>query len=361
MTRALAVRLDSAGDVLLMGPALRALTRDFDEVDLLVSPHGAPAARLLPGVSDVVQFNAPWSGTLPPSLGAHEITRLVQVVRHRDYQEAVIFTSYHQSPLPMALLARMAGIPRIAATSDDYPGTLLDVRHRRMPDGSDDDGGPFGGHEVTAALSLAEAAGHCLPPGDQRRLEVRRPLPPLPTGMPCGPFVVLHPSASVKSRSMTALHAGQVAQALVDDGWGLVVTGGAADIEKACAIVSPVRSGPVDVVNLAGRTSFAELASVLGAAAAVVVVNTGPAHLAAAVGTPVVSMFSPVVPAQRWGPWGVAHEVLGDQHAACSATRARDCPVPGHPCLSSVQPAAVLAGVRAVVRAASAAKERVAS
>ena len=49
-------------------------------------------------------------------------------------------------------------------------------------------------------------------------------------------------------------------------------------------------------------TSLAELAGVLERAACVVVGNTGPAHLAAAVGTPVVSLFAPVVPAERWAP-----------------------------------------------------------
>ena len=77
-------------------------------------------------------------------------------------------------------------------------------------------------------------------------------------------------------------------------------------------------------------------AGVLAAAEAVVVANTGPAHLAAAVGTPVVSLFAPVVPAARWAPYGVPTRVLGDQAAACAGTRARTCPVPGHPCLTSV-------------------------
>ena len=72
----------------------------------------------------------------------------------------------------------------------------------------------------------------------------------------------------------------------------------------------------------------------LAGARAVVAVNTGPAHLAAAVGTPVVSLFAPVVAASAWAPYGVPVVVLGDQYAACVGTRARTCPVPGHPCLT---------------------------
>ncbi|OMQ14584.1 glycosyl transferase, partial [Modestobacter sp. VKM Ac-2676] len=99
---------------------------------------------------------------------------------------------------------------------------------------------------------------------------------------------------------------------------------------------------------LGGATTLAEMAALLDGAAAVVVGNTGPAHLAAAVGTPVVSLFSPVVPAVRWAPYGVPTVLLGDQSAPCRDTRARECPVPGHPCLMSVSPADVVAAVAKV-------------
>jgi ADP-heptose:LPS heptosyltransferase len=89
-------------------------------------------------------------------------------------------------------------------------------------------------------------------------------------------------------------------------------------------------------VDLGGVTDYAELAGVLRGADVVISGNTGPAHLAAAVGTPVVSLFSPVVPAVRWAPYGVPTVLLGDQTVPCRGTRARECPVPGHPCLTSV-------------------------
>ena len=71
-----------------------------------------------------------------------------------------------------------------------------------------------------------------------------------------------------------------------------------------------LRCGPV--VDLGGRTDLAELAAVLRLADCLVVGNTGPAHLAAAVGTPVVSLFAPSSPPTRWRPWGVP--------TGCSAT-----------------------------------------
>jgi heptosyltransferase-3 len=59
----------------------------------------------------------------------------------------------------------------------------------------------------------------------------------------------------------------------------------------------------------------------------------------------VVSLFSPVVPVERWAPFGVSSVILGDQNEACRDTRARDCPISGHPCLTSVPPASVVAAV----------------
>lgn len=358
MGRILAVRLDSDGDVLLTGPAIRALAR-LGPVDLLASPAGAAAGRLLPDVEDVLVFDAPWSGFAPPPVDAAAVRALVEDLAGRRYGTAVVFTSFHQSPLPMALLARLAGIGRVVGTSEDYPGSLLDVRHRR-------DAPPGGGHEAEAALALAVAAGAPEPGPGGSALAVRRPLPAvpdglLPEGLPArdgvdiggAGFVVLHPGASVGSRALTTAHASTLAAGLAGAGRPVVITGGPAEADRCADVVAQARRAAPGalIVDLAGRTSLAELAAVLDAAACVVVGNTGPAHLAAAVGTPVVSLFSPVVPAERWAPHGVPTIVLGDQHAACRGTRARDCPVPGHPCLSGVSAADVVAAVAALTGA----------
>ncbi|TBL27948.1 haloacid dehalogenase, partial [Verrucosispora sp. SN26_14.1] len=93
-------------------------------------------------------------------------------------------------------------------------------------------------------------------------------------------------------------------------------------------------------------TGLAELAAVVAGAGALVVGNTGPAHLAAASGVPVVSLFAPTVPFGQWGPWRVPTVRLGDAAAGCRDTRAARCPVPGHPCLSGISPGAVVEALR---------------
>ncbi|WP_432511423.1 glycosyltransferase family 9 protein [Kineococcus sp. SYSU DK001] len=331
--RILACRLDNDGDVLVTGPAVRALAAS-GTVDVLASPAGAAAARLLPGVGDVLVFDPPWSGFSPAPVDPAAVGRLVAQVHAGGYDEAVVFTSFHQSPLPLALLLRMAGVPRTAASSVDYPGSLLDVRHRREE-------GPER-HEVEAALDLVRAAGHDLPAGDDGRLRVQAPASAgvdLPER-----FVVVHPGASVPARAPLPGQAAGFVEALRRSGRHVVVTGGPAERDLTAAVAG---DGALD---LGGRTDLAGLAAVLAAADAVVVGNTGPAHLAAAVGTPVVSLFSPVVPAARWAPYGVPHVLLGDQDVVCAGSRARDCPVPGHPCLASVGPDRVVAAVDALTR-----------
>lgn len=336
------MRLDSEGDVLLAGPALRQLKADVDVLHLLVSPAGAAAAALLPGIDEVLVADVPWMRAAIAPDDPLVLDELLARLREEQYDEVVVLTSYHQSPLPMALLARWAGVPTVVASSDDFPGALLDVRHRRMPDG--DDPGFGGGHEVDAMQALVAAAGH--PRIRDDRLAVSDP--GSPRGL-AGPYVVVHPTASVPARGIGAERARDYAAALAAEGWRVVVTGGPDDRVAGRAVTPP---GGVD---LTGRTSLRELAGVLSGAAAVVVGNTGPAHLAAAVGTPVVSLFAPVVPLERWRPWGVPTVVLGNQLEACALTRALDCPVPGHPC-TDVPAGQVVAAVRALAGSPAAAR-----
>ncbi len=121
----------------------------------------------------------------------------------------------------------------------------------------------------------------------------------------------------------------ELVEALTASGRTVVVTGGPGERELTARVAGD--SG----VDLGGRTTLAELAGVLAGADVVVVGNTGPAHLAAAVGTPVVSLFAPTVPPVRWRPWGVPHELLYVD-VLCAGCRARVCPVVGHPCLKGV-------------------------
>ncbi|MET9962425.1 glycosyltransferase family 9 protein [Streptomyces sp. NPDC006326] len=336
--RSLVVRLDSAGDVLLSGPAVRAVAAGSSHTTLLCGPQGAPAARLLPGVDQVLVYEAPWVGLAPGRTSREECGLLVDALAAGRFERALILVSHHQSPLPAALLLALAGVEQVAADCEDYPGSLLALRHHRRP----------GRHEAEAALDLARDFGFPLPEGDDGALRVCAP-PDTSRLTGPEPYVVLHPGAAVAARSWSPARAADAAAALHGAGHRVVITGSAAEKELTAAVAG--RHG----LDLGGVTrDLHELAGVLAGAGAVVAGNTGPAHLSAAVGTPVVCLFAPVVPAERWRPYRVPHVLLGDQQAACAGSRARECPVAGHPCLDTVGDAEVLAAVAALLERAPA-------
>jgi ADP-heptose:LPS heptosyltransferase len=213
---------------------------------------------------------------------------------------------------------------------------LLDVRLRPGEDFPEDQ------PEAERALGIAEAAGFRLPAGDDGKLRVQdypdvRPL------VGEEPYVVVHPGTAAASRAWPPLHHAAAVELLEGAGHRVVVTGGRGETRLTATVAGP------SALDLGGRTDLKTLAGVLAGAEAVVTGNTGPAHLAAAVGTPVACLFSPVVPAVRWAPYGVPLEILGDQTAPCRLSRATECPVAGHPCLSSVAPEQLVDAVERLI------------
>jgi ADP-heptose:LPS heptosyltransferase len=328
MTRVLVVRLDNDGDVLLAGPAIRAVAAGAGHVTLLCGPRGRQAAALLPGVDEILCWRAPWIDPEPGPVVRADVEALVAAVEALRADMAIVLGSFHQSPLPTALLLRLAGVPWIGATSADYPGALLDLRHR-----IDDDV-----HEVERSLDLVRAAGFELPPGDGGELRVLR----VPPQRPADDYVVVHPGASVPARAWEPERSAELVAVLAARRRRVVVTGSPAEQELTAFVAG---AGGID---LGGVTDFRGLAAVIAGADAIVVGNTGPAHLAAAVGTPVVSLYAPTVPAVRWRPWMVPHELLYVD-VPCAGCRARECPVAGHPCLGGVGVADVVAAVERLV------------
>jgi len=350
--RVLVVRLDSLGDVVLMGPAVRAVADGgadgAAEVWMLCGPQGAPAARLLPGVHRVLVWDCPWiSNPAPPVTTAH-LDRLRGLIDQCRPDEALLLTSFHQSPLPLALILRLAGVGTLTGASTDYAGALLDTRLRPGEDLQEDQ------PEARRALQIAAAAGFTLPPSDSGRLRL---LPTPDTAALTGPepYVAVHPGAAVPARAWSAEHYREAVRLLAGQGIRSVVTGAPAERDLTAGVAGE------HGLDLGGRTDLPTLAGVLAGAAVVISANTGPAHVAAAVGSPVVSLFAPVVPAIRWAPYGVDVELLGDQDAPCRGSRATSCPVPGHPCLGSVTPAQVVAAtLRLIGRAEAGSHERAA-
>jgi ADP-heptose:LPS heptosyltransferase len=327
VTGVLVVRSDNLGDVLLAGPAIRAVAAS-DPVVLLTGRHGRPIAPLLPGVTAIASAMLPWIEPEPGAWRQGRFWSLVEQIRQLSCRRAVILTSFHQSALPLALALREAGIGHITAISEDYPGNLLDVRCSYDP----------ALHEVERNLFVANAAGFPLPADDDGRLRVEID-DSTALWDPPDVDVVVHPGSSVATRGIPESTARAAVVALVGTGYRVAVTGSAAERSLTAAVAGS------EAIDLGGRTDLPRLAALMRSADVLITGNTGPAHLAAAVSTPVISVYAPVVPWHQWRPYGVETIRLGADDAACRDTRARVCPVPGHPCVSRIHPDEFVAAV----------------
>ena len=340
----LLARLDNAGDVLLTSPAVRAAAATGRRVHLLCGPRGRAAADLLPGVDEVIEWHAPWIETEPMAVDRGDADDLVARVRAARIEAAAILCSSHQSPLPLALLLRWAGVARIAAVSHDHAGSLLEVRITGDPDV----------HEVRRSLLVTEALGFPTPVDDRMAVDLAgtRPPPDVTPKLAAGPYVVVHPGSSVPARTLSLAQWRDVCRAVASTGRSVVVTGG----EEETRLTEAVRGEQPGVIDLGGRLTLPELGAVLAGADAVMCGNTGPMHLAAAVGAPVVTVFAPTVPLDRWRPWRVPQVVLGDQGVPCAGCRSRSCPLPEQICLAHVTADVVLEALDRLTPARAAAE-----
>ena len=157
------------------------------------------------------------------------------------------------------------------------------------------------------------------------------------------PWLVVHPGATAPSRRYPEAQLIEAVAALARLArWQIAVAGAAEDVATARAIATAVPG----VVSLAGRFDLPELAALLQAAEVVVCNNSSPAHLAAAVGTPVVDLYALTNPQHT--PWGVPHRVLSHD-VECRHCLKSVCPHGHMRCLAGVRPAEVVAAVRSLV------------
>ncbi|MEW6270784.1 MAG: lipopolysaccharide heptosyltransferase II [Thermodesulfobacteriota bacterium] len=335
------MRLDAVGDVLMTTPALRALTESARgrHLTLLTSRAGAAAAALVPEVDDVLVHDVPWmkatASDAPPALDRALVRRL----RRGGFDAAVIFTVYSQSPLPAALLCRLADVPLRLAHCRENPYQLLtDWVPEPEPE-------RLVRHEVRRQLDLVASVG-CTTHDERLSLRVppraaaaaRRKLRAL--GLePHGRWLAIHPGATAPSRRYPVEGFAAAARELAAGGWALVFVGARGER----ALVDEIRRlAGVRAHSLAGETDLAELAALLALSPLLIANNSGPVHVAAAVGTPVVDLYALTNPQHT--PWRTPSRVLSAD-VPCKYCYKSVCPEGHNACLRSVTPEAIVVAV----------------
>ena len=340
--KVLAVRLDNLGDVLVTTPALHAIKTSLPETELtlLASPIGAQVARLNPDIDDVIVYEAPWMDPwhkLPQN--SHREQQMIAAIRERQFDGAIIFTSYHQSPLPAAYLCYLADIPLRVAASIDGPGSLLTTRHKhpeRMM------------HEVERGLDLVGATGLqtsdldlVLQVPEEARLQLAHRLSTQGIGSQ-HPLIVVHPGCSMPARTYPWEMYARVVDLLVQQLGAVVALTGAKDEEALVGQVLHELQPETRKATFAfaGKLPFPEFCALIETADVTITNNTGPMHISAALKTPVVALFALTNPPEQWGPWHVAHRQLYHD-VSCRICYSRVCPY-GHECLRLVSPEMVV-------------------
>lgn len=300
LRRLLVVRLDNLGDLVMLGPALRALRQRFPaaHLTLMASPGGSPASALLPGLDEVMVERVVWQDA-SSRLGLDPARELAFVGRiaEKRFDAVMIFTSFSQSPWPPAYACYLANVPRRAGQAGDFGGSLLT-----------DVVAPLGreAHQVDRNLHLLEALGlpiagrHlevAVPPGGDARAALLLARLGLAADEP---FVALAPGASCTARRYPPARFAVVAASLADAGLPVVILGGGDEVEWCAPMAAAGRGRPVR--SLVGQTGVAELAGVLARAAVVVTNDSGPMHLADALGRPMVVLFSGTDLESQWRP-----------------------------------------------------------
>jgi lipopolysaccharide heptosyltransferase II len=280
----------------------------------------------------------------PPRKDSGPDLALLHFLKRREFDAAVIFTVYSQNPLPSAMLCYLADIPLRLAHCRENAYQLL--THQVQ----DPEPAHTIRHEVRRQLDLVASVG-CRTQDERLSLRVSEQARRKVNGLlgelgvdPERPWVVIHPGASAPSRRWPPAYFAAAARRLtLEDGWRVVFTGDRDEDE----LIEEIRSHmEAPAISLAGRLRLEELAGLLARAPLLIANNTGPVHVAAAVGTPVVDLYALTNPQHT--PWAVPSRVLY-RDVPCRYCYRSVCPEGHHDCLRLVEPDAVVAAARELV------------
>lgn len=328
MTRILIVRLSALGDIVHAIPVLAAITRQWPgaKVDWLVEDAYAPILSLVSGLHRRVIVRGLASAETEGAIAFGGVTGYARAVLHlraQRYDAALDL----QGLIKSAVWARVSGAARVVGFARAHLREPLaagfyteTVVPREAP------------HVIQKNLSILQALAVEAGPLDL-------PLAPVADAATVGAiassggprsYIVLNPGAAWPNKRWPAERFGALAASLFTrTGLRSLVTWGPSERDLAAAVCRA--SG--GAARPAPPTSVADLAVLMRDAALVVSGDTGPLHIAAAVGTPLVGLYGPTRP-ERNGPWD-ADDVVISRADDCVCHHKRQC-LRGAPCIDGI-------------------------
>lgn len=325
--RILCVRPDGMGDVLMTSPAFRALKETYPQtqLSLLTSPSGEAIAQFIPEIDEVITVKVPWEKMENGTTTSKDFLDLIQLLKQKKFDRAIIFTTFSQNALLSALLCYLADIPQRLAYSSRKPYALLtdwiqDTEpHQTIR------------HEVKRQLELVKYIDATT---SNTRLSLQIPLSAKKSLEKIlakknisltKPIILLHPGANSVKRQYSPSGFAQIALRLNDLGYQVICTGNENEITLANHIISESKN---TVVSLAGSLSLAEFIVLISISSLLISNNTGPVHIAAAVQTPIIDLYALTNPQHT--PWQVPARVLYFQVAKSLQHEVVENSIPAH-------------------------------
>ncbi|MGN6602667.1 MAG: glycosyltransferase family 9 protein [Ginsengibacter sp.] len=302
----LCIRADNMGDLLMSSPAILALKETFNcRITLLTSAMGNCIAPFLKEIDDIIVADLPWVKTKKP-VDQIEINGLIEQLRKKNFDGAVIFTVYSQNPLPAAMLTYLAGIPKRLAYCRENPYDLLTdwVVEKE----------PFLliKHQVERDLDLVRSI-NATTQNNKIRIEISqsakenaiRKIKNAAVNIE-REWLIMHPGVSETKREYPEKDWIETGKLLRDELDVQVLVTGSSSEKELCDRIQNNIGG--DSYSLAGLLSVEEFIALISMAPLVISVNTGTIHIAAATQTPVIVLYALTNPQHT--PWEVKSSVL---------------------------------------------------
>ena len=321
------------GDAVMTTPALRAIRETFpsSHITIVANPLVAQLFECHPDCNEVMVFDkkaehAGWLGFL----------RFVSMLRQKKFDCAILL----QNAVEAAIISFLAGISNRAGYTTDGRGILL--THPV----------PIGDRE--RALHHTDYYLHMLSQCGVTTTAKRQTLALSPEEvewaarqMPLGRYAVINPGAAYgAAKRWIPERFAAVADELADSyGLPIVLSGGLAEVEIGRDIARAMRTASLNVI---GETNVRQMMAILAASYLMVTNDSGPMHVAAAFGVPIVAIFGPTDHTTT-SPWGSRARIV--RHPVeCSPCLLRQCPI-DHRCMQRVTVADVMSAVADVLGA----------
>jgi lipopolysaccharide heptosyltransferase II len=340
----LLVQLDHLGDAVITAAMLPVLRRNWPAacIEVLAAPWNREVFEACGDVdqvhvSRVNRFASGWRPLWPLALCWWGIW-----LRRKRFDLAIDI----RGEMPHAAILWLAGVRRRVGWDCGGGGFLLTDCAKYVP----------GRPEMESRLALLKLVGidasdsllarapWFVPPAAARSSVRRR----LERSDAWGqPLFVFHIGAGTAAKRWPSSHWQELlGRAIVEYGASVVLVGGRGERQIADEVLGGNAWPGVD--NWTGQVTLAEMAALIQRADLFVGADSGPAHLAASVGTPAVVLFSGTNRPRQWRPWGKRVAVV-KHPVACSPCHLTQCPLVDHPCMTGVMPEAVMRRIRVVL------------